>query len=167
MGLACISFLALDIASTAFNRKQPWNDSRCAEVALSAADADELEIEIDCLVRENAAEFRAGFIAETPEKLRRIVHHFRSALGQCAPVAPQCNAPWISAVIEADGSVRPCFFHPAFGNIHSEPLVDILNAPGAVSFREHLDIQADPICRRCVCSLYRPAAALTEAAASD
>ena len=58
----------------------------------------------------------SGFVLENPDKLRRIVHHFRAHLGLAEPVAPRCNAPWVSAVIESDGTVRPCFFHEPIGN---------------------------------------------------
>ena len=57
-------------------------------------------------------------------------------------------------VVEADGTVRPCFFHRALGNIREKPLLAILNSEQALNFRERLDIASDPICRRCVCSLY-------------
>ncbi|MGH9524446.1 MAG: radical SAM protein [Terriglobales bacterium] len=167
LALAGISFLALDTSSAAFNREQPWDEARRSEVALEALEVDKLEAEIETLIRDQASEIRAGFIAESPEKLRRILRHFRAALGQCDPVAPRCNAPWVSAVIEADGTVKPCFFQPAIGNIHSAPLIDIVNGNEALRFRERLDIAADPICRRCVCSLNRPVAVLSEVAATD
>jgi hypothetical protein len=35
-------------------------------------------------------------------------------------------------------------------------LHEILNGPQALHFRRNLDIANDPICRRCVCSLYVP-----------
>jgi len=31
----------------------------------------------------------------------------------------------------------------------------VLNSPRAVAFRDALDVAANAICRRCVCSLYR------------
>jgi radical SAM protein with 4Fe4S-binding SPASM domain len=57
-------------------------------------------------------------------------------------------------VIEADGTVRPCFFHQAFGNIHRQPFDAILNSPGALSFRRNLNVATDSVCQRCVCTLY-------------
>jgi Fe-coproporphyrin III synthase len=155
LGLSGISFLASDTTSAAFNREQPWDAERRQQIALDAAEIDELDHEIDGLLAEDPG-IHDGFIAESPAKLRRIVLHFRAALGQCEPAAPHCNAPWTSAVIEADGSVRPCFFQPAIGNIHDAPLIEIVNGNEALTFRERLDISSDPICRRCVCSLYRP-----------
>ena len=87
---------------------------------------------------------------ESPAKLRRIVQHFRAHLGQAEHVAPRCNAPWVSAVIEASGDVRPCFFHPVLGNLHSQTLPEILNSPEALQFRSNLDVEptrsADDAC---------------------
>ena len=92
---------------------------------------------------------------ETPEKLRRIAEHFRAHLGMAEPVAPLCNAPWVSAVIEADGTVRPCFFHAPIGDLRNgQSLTEVLNGPEARRFRSQLDVAANPVCRRCVCSLH-------------
>ncbi|MCX6620443.1 MAG: SPASM domain-containing protein [Acidobacteria bacterium] len=94
------------------------------------------------------------FIRESPAKLRRIPLHFRAELGLEAPVAPVCNAPWVSAVVESDGTVRPCFFHPPIGRIGPETtLLDVWGGPEAVAFRNHLEVETNAICRRCVCSL--------------
>ncbi len=35
---------------------------------------------------------------------------------------PACDAPWVSAVVEANGDVRPCFFHAVIGNVREHPL---------------------------------------------
>jgi MoaA/NifB/PqqE/SkfB family radical SAM enzyme len=80
----------------------------------------------------------------------------KAHLGLAQDVAPRCNAPWVSAVIEASGDVRPCFFHPAFGNVHSQALHEIVNGPDALQFRNSLDIETNPVCRKCVCSLHIP-----------
>jgi Fe-coproporphyrin III synthase len=69
-------------------------------------------------------------------------------------VSPRYNAPWASAVVESDGTVRPCFFHKPLGNIGDDSLREVLNSPRAVRFRSTLNIARNPICRRCVCSLY-------------
>lgn len=155
LGLRSISFLAADISSTAFNRPLGWSSERQSDVALSAADVYLLESEIETLASEWAD---SEFITESPEKLRRIVRHFRAHLGLEQPIAPLCNAPWVSAVIEADGGVRPCFFHRQIGHWGSGSLLNVLNSPDAVQFRTQLDVSSDQICRRCVCSLnWKPA----------
>ena len=154
IGLDSISFLAADVASEAFNRPGGWTAERQNGVALDAEEVGRLEEEIEWLIRECGEDITSGFVAENAEKLRRIVLHFRVHLGQLAPVAPRCNAPWVSAVIEADGTVRPCFFHRPLGSIHEKALIEILNGEFAVDFRRHLNVSNDPVCQKCVCSLH-------------
>lgn len=154
--LNSISFLAADVTSTAFNRPAEWSAERQDKVALTSLELEELHTELERLMVECRDDLDSGFIVEAPDKIRRIVQHFRAHLGLAMHVAPRCNAPWVSAVIEASGDVRPCFFHPAMGNIHDHTLTEILNAPAAMQFRQDLDIDSNPICRRCVCSLYMP-----------
>lgn len=150
-----ISFLAADVTTEAFNRPGGWEAERVSGVALSEDELPLLAAEIDALEREHAADFAAGFIAESPEKLRaRLLDHFAALLGRgdFAPVS--CNAPWVSAVIEADGMVRPCFFQPALGNLRTAgSLMAVLNSPESIAWRQGLDTARDAICRRCVCSL--------------
>ena len=65
-----------------------------------------------------------------------------------------CNAPWVSAVIETDGAVRPCFFQPTLGNVRAAgSLGAVLNTPEAIRWRAGLDTARNAICRKCVCSL--------------
>ncbi len=146
-----ISFLAADMTSTAFNRPLGWSAERQAQVGLDHEQIARLEAEIESIVMAGEC---GQFVAESPEKLRRIVRHFRAHLGESEPVAPLCNAPWVSAVVEADGTVRPCFFQRSIGRIDARTsLADVINGAEAVAFREELDVALNPICRRCVCSL--------------
>src|ERR1700676_4561918 len=147
IGLNSVSFLAADLTSEAFNRPEGWRPDRVDRIALLPEEIETLEAEVRGLINEYPAELKSGFVVESPDKLRRIVQHFRGHLGQSDNVAPRCNAPWISAVIEASGDVRPCFFHPALGNIHRQPLPDIINSPQALHFRSTLDVAHNKICR--------------------
>lgn len=156
--LNSVSFLAADLTSEAFNRPQSWSKERQAHVALDAADLTALADEIEKLIYDHENEIRSGFVPENEGKLRRIVLHFRAQLDQSYPISPHCNAPWVSAVVEADGTVRPCFFHPPVGNILHGPLHEVINGPEALAFRRALSVTANPICRRCVCPLYLPRA---------
>jgi len=152
LGLESISFLAVDLTSQAFNRPEPWTAARQAEVALMESELTLLDRELEALISEWGD---SRFLRESPQKLKRIALHFRAHLGLAEPAAPPCNAPWISAVVEADGTVRPCFFHAPIGRTNGSSLLDVLNGPQALAFRAGLNIAANPICRRCVCSLYR------------
>jgi Fe-coproporphyrin III synthase len=155
IGLISVSFLAADLTSAAFNRPEGWLPERQERVALTSDETDALEYEIEQLIHEQAR-LEPRLVVESADKLRRIVQHFRAHLGQGKNLAPRCNAPWVSAVIEASGDVRPCFFHPVLGNIRRQTLPDILNSPGALQFRSSLDVVRNDICRRCVCSLNIP-----------
>ena len=154
IGLDSISFLAADVTSSAFNRPKGWLPDRIDRVALVAGEIDVLDAEVERLVNDQRADPDSGFVVESAEKLRRIVQHFRANLNQSENVAPRCNAPWVSAVIEASGDVRPCFFHPVVGNIHRQTLPEIVNGPEALRFRASLDVASDAICQKCVCSLH-------------
>ena len=154
LNLNSLSFLAADVTSAAFNRVAGWPAERQAAVALNTGEVNALEEEIEALVRDCSMDIASGFVVETPDKLRRIPLHFRAHLGQGQAAAPRCNAPWVSAVVEADGTVRPCFFHEPIGNIHHGPLAEVLNSDAALRFRQQLDISRNPTCRNCVCSLF-------------
>ncbi len=156
VGLNSISFLAVDVSSEAFNRPQGWTAEIQSGVALDSDEVHQLEEEVEALIQECADDIAAGYVVESAEKLRRIVRHFRAHLGELPAVAPRCNAPWVSAVIEADGTVRPCFFHRALGNVHAKLLAEILNGDDALEFRRQLNVATNPVCQRCVCSLYLP-----------
>jgi Fe-coproporphyrin III synthase len=148
-----ISFLAVDLTSAAFNRALVWPVGRQSEVGLSLSDLPQLESEIENLIAHGHLEFGTDFLAESPAKLRRIASHFRAHLGLEPPQSPMCNAPWVSAVVEADGSVRPCFFHRTIGNLHGTQLDGVVNGPQARMFREGLNVSDNSTCRNCVCSL--------------
>jgi MoaA/NifB/PqqE/SkfB family radical SAM enzyme len=155
IGLDGVSFLAADVTSDAFNRPDGWDDAQTSRVALGAADLPRLRDELDALEREHAHDFASGFIAESPEKLRRRLAGYYAALLGDGDFAPNdCNAPWVSSVIESDGTVRPCFFQPPLGNLHAAGSLDaVLNSAEAVAWRQGLDTRRDAICRRCVCTL--------------
>jgi MoaA/NifB/PqqE/SkfB family radical SAM enzyme len=148
--LKSISFLAADLTSEAFNRPDGWASERQQTVALSEEQIPVLEDQIEQLSTEWKG---TGFVLESREKLQRIVRHFQAHIGLADEAAPRCNAPWVSAVIDTDGTVRPCFFQPPVGNISSGGLLQVVNGPQAIAFRTSLDVAANPICRRCVCSL--------------
>jgi radical SAM protein with 4Fe4S-binding SPASM domain len=58
----------------------------------------------------------------------------------------------MSLVVEADGRVRPCFFHDYIGNLRDETLQAIV-ADRLPAFRARLDVSTNPVCTRCVCSM--------------
>jgi Fe-coproporphyrin III synthase len=151
--LNSISFLPADITSGAFNRRDGWTEERQSEVALTHEELRSLEDEIETLITTYEEDIRTGFIVENGTKLRRIADRFREYLYRLPPKAPRCNAPWVSAVVDVDGSVRPCFFHPVVSNVKQLTLQEAVNSETALSFRSTLHIANNSTCQRCVCSL--------------
>ena len=153
MGLDQISFLPADVSSHAFNREMPWDEARKHEILLTRQDLPGLKNVIQKLVDDFKPEFENYFIAESPEKIWKIYEYYAAFYGLNSFPYKKCNAPWVSTVIEADGTVRPCFFHKPLGNIRQGSLDEILNSEKAISFRKSLDIDTDSTCVRCVCYL--------------
>jgi MoaA/NifB/PqqE/SkfB family radical SAM enzyme len=155
MGFEQISFLAADVTSDSFNRQPglPQVDGGGpARLLLSANEIDEFAAIVEAVIRTHARAFDERRIVPAPDGLRRLVRHYRAHLGQGPFEAPPCNAPWASVLIEADGAVRPCFFHAPVGNLRRRPLAALLGE-AMPAFRGRLDVADDAICRRCVCSL--------------
>lgn len=153
IGLQQISFLPADVSSQAFNRELIWDEKRQHEILLSKNDLPDLENIIETLLVSNSLDFENNFIAESPQKIRKIYSYYAAFYGLNEFPFKRCNAPWVSTVIEADGNVRPCFFHECYGNIHNESLDQILNSDKAISFRKNLDMDKDEVCKKCVCYL--------------
>jgi len=155
LGLDRVSFLAADTTSEAFGRASGRDEGSPSRVLPMPSDLPALDEELALLEEENKDDLASGFVAESGAKLRsRLLDHFRALLGGGAFPESTCNAPWVSAVVESDRTVRPCFFHPAYGRIDGEAgLGELLNGEAALGFRRALDVATDPVCVRCSCRL--------------
>ena len=153
IGLNQISFLAADVTTDAFNRPDLWDVQKAGEVKLSRTDLVKFKDVIESLINSHSNEFNTNFIAESPDKIRRFYHYYSAYYGGNKFPEMKCNAPWVSAVIEADGSVRPCFFHQVIGDIKENSLTEIINSEKSISFRKNLDVRTNEICEKCVCYL--------------
>ena len=153
IGLDQISFLPADVSSSAFNRETAWDDIKKNQVQLSKEELPEFKKIVESLLQNYKPDFENKFIVESPEKIKKI--YFYYAAGHRLNEFPykKCNAPWVSTVIEADGTVRHCFFHEAIGNIHTDSLQTILNSENALGFRKNLDMSENETCVKCVCYL--------------
>jgi MoaA/NifB/PqqE/SkfB family radical SAM enzyme len=108
------------------------------------------------IINDRSSDFQTSFIAESPSKLRKIYNYYAAFYDLNPFPYKKCNAPWVSTVIEADGTVRPCFFHAPLGNIRNDSLEDILNSNESIRFRKDLDVDSDSTCVKCVCYLNLP-----------
>jgi MoaA/NifB/PqqE/SkfB family radical SAM enzyme len=153
IGLDQISFLTADVTTDAFNRPELWDEQRSGEVKLSHEELPQFKEVIESLIQTHSNYFKSKFIAESPDRIRRFYYYYSAYYNQSKFPEVRCNAPWVSAVIEADGSVRPCFFHEVIGNTRESNLEEIVNSDKSISFRKNLDVRTNEICKKCVCSL--------------
>jgi Fe-coproporphyrin III synthase len=154
MDLDQVSFLPADVSSHAFNREVLWSDQRQHEILLREEELEELKMITEHVIEQYATGPDKHFIAESAEKLRKIHSYYSAFYGHNPFPYKKCNAPWVSAVVEADGTVRPCFFHPPMGNIRQHTLESILNSEESIRFRKDLDMNTDSTCVKCVCYLH-------------
>ena len=167
LGARQVSFLAVDVANPhAFGR----TDDFVSDLALKPEDLPQLERILDSMERDHVEDFRSGFIAESPQKLRRILQYFTAIRG-FGPYPPvRCNAPEFSAVIGATGRVQPCFFisGPSAARISGAglggDLAGVLNGGGMSALRTAIREGRRAECKTCVCSLWRDPASLETSA---
>jgi MoaA/NifB/PqqE/SkfB family radical SAM enzyme len=157
MGVDQISFLPADVSSQAFNREILWDEQRQSDIAIGRESLAELKSILDKVVDRYKTGKDAGFIAESAEKLEKIFSYYQALHGLASFPYKKCNAPWVSAVVEADGSVKPCFFHAPIGNIRKDSLDAVLNGEEGMKFRRTLNMDENETCKRCVCYLNLPA----------
>lgn len=155
MGFDEISFLAADLSTPAFNRPEPWTAARVSEISIEGESLDGLGASIARAQAQSPDLFDNGFVTGGRESLARIREYYQALSGRGSLPRVQCNAPWVSAVLEPGGVVRPCFFHDGYGSA-SGGLARALNSPAAIAFRQRLDVEANATCRQCVCSLNLP-----------
>jgi MoaA/NifB/PqqE/SkfB family radical SAM enzyme len=142
------------LSSTAFNRPDRWEKERQLELLPSVSALPKLLAITQQIITDYSTDFRNKFIAESPEKINKIYSYYAACHGLSAFPYKKCNAPWVSAVVESDGTVKPCFFHAAYGNIRDGQLETIINSEEAISFRKSLNTTKDDTCIKCVCYLY-------------
>ncbi len=137
-GFDMISFLGLDLSSEAF--ALPVHGAMDAEkIRPNREDLEVMRADIDTI-----RSLTDGFVEGGAAKLKRLHQYFRALIGEADFPAVDCNAPWVSTVIETTGKIRGCFFQPVIGDFRT------VNGSAAVRFRRSLNVASDRICQRCV-----------------
>jgi MoaA/NifB/PqqE/SkfB family radical SAM enzyme len=159
-GARQVSFLAVDVGNPhAFGR---IDESR-PDVALHAEDLPEFERLLNSLEREHAEDFCSGFIAESPQKLRRLLQYFTAVGGGGVFPQVRCNAPEFSAVLGVSGQVHPCFFIQGPADVAVQREVEsALNSGAMMALRADIRGQRRPECATCVCSMWREPATFAD-----
>lgn len=135
-----LSFLAVDAASDAFGGHPATRAALLPETGQIARFRNEIT---------RAAADWPRVLAEGPRDLLALADRMDGL------VAPRCNAPEWSVVVESDGKVRPCFFQPAFDRWEEgRSLVSLRREPPAREALLRLSPR-DATCRACVCPKWR------------
>jgi MoaA/NifB/PqqE/SkfB family radical SAM enzyme len=153
MGFDSISFLAADLTSKAFGRERPSGADENDALLLNNDDVVRFEAVVERTVTSHREAFESGFVAQGADDLRRLPRYYAAMRGEVNFHPVRCDAPWVSVVVEADGTVRPCYFHPSVGNVRQKPLARIIQED-LRSFLRELDVSGNRICQRCTCSLH-------------
>jgi MoaA/NifB/PqqE/SkfB family radical SAM enzyme len=156
LGARQVSFLAVDVANPhAFGRSDAFADN----LALRPDDLPVFEQLLSKMESTHAADFNSKFIAESPQKLRRLHQYFAAVCGTAAYPLVRCNAPDFSAVIGVKGTLQPCFFISGPPGDRVDPDVGrMLNTESMLSLRDSIRMGERAECTRCVCSSYREGA---------
>ncbi len=145
LGLDAVSFLPIDVTSDAFGGDPG------ARARLRPSPADVIALR-QAISRLSASGELGAFVIEDAGKLRRIADAF--LLEPSSRMAPACNAPEWSSVVEADGAVRPCFFQPAVPFDRTASLGALRESKEYAAALLGLG-EGDPICASCVCPKLR------------
>jgi Fe-coproporphyrin III synthase len=142
LGTDHVSFLPVDASSAAFGGRP---ETRGAFVP-SEAQVRRLEETIGRLEYD-------GFVLESADKLRQLARHLAASGGWGSFERPRCDAPRWSAVVTADGRVKPCFFHAPVSDVRT----GITYTRRSREYRDALTrIEApNDTCARCVCPKWR------------
>jgi Fe-coproporphyrin III synthase len=160
LGAREVSFLAVDVANPeAFGRAGNFTN----DLALSTEDLPVFGQLLGRLEQDHSEDFRSGFIAENPQKLRRILQYFAAIHGQGSYPQVRCNAPEFSAVIGAAGRVQPCFFIPGPPDARLPAAAErsgiefsgALNGESMSALRADIRAGTRTECKTCVCSMWR------------
>ncbi|MEE1931455.1 radical SAM protein [Streptomyces sp. TRM 70351] len=152
LGVHGITFSGTDMHNEeAFRRFETIDQRYIESLMIGPEELPVLEEEVEQLIVTRAEDFASGFIGDAPDRLRDILVTYYRSLNGIGRRSIRCNAPWTSAILEYDGTLRPCFPMPAYGNRNDHAsLLEAVNSPGATEFRRTLDVTTNEACLRCV-----------------
>ena len=155
IGIDHVSFQAADVRSSSFGRKDELGQERARHILLDDNDLICFKRIVNDIRRTNPLFFSSNFIIDGFRNLINIYNYYGAMIGSSGFPRVYCNLPWIFTVVEADGKIRPCYFHRDIGDIRQEPFEKIVNSTRAIGFRRDLKRIRHPMCIHCVFSSTR------------
>lgn len=154
LGVDRISFLAADVSSDAFHRDHSGASGNNDDIILTPEETREFKRLTDEFIHVYRDDIERHFISETPAKLKHIVRYYEALAGMAPFPRNVCNAPNVSTVITSTGELLPCYFLPAFGNVRSNVLKELLNSSEIRETRQCVKQYTLQRCHECVCTLH-------------
>lgn len=141
-----------DLASDAFLQAGADRTEPAGRVFLSDAEAGEFARVADRVLARYGDLLAAGFVVEG--NLPAFVDYFRRIAASDAPVpaAPRvrdCRMARTRLVVNADGSIRPCFFLPPLGHIRDAGADDVFVSEPFRAFRRGFSSRSLRTCSSC------------------
>jgi MoaA/NifB/PqqE/SkfB family radical SAM enzyme len=152
MGMDHISFSAADINYAAFGRDNKVEREAARNILLDENDLIRFKAVITGLKKAGPEFFSSRFIIEGFKVFLNIHSHYEAMAGKSDFPAVRCNLPWLYAVIDADGNLRPCCLHKGIGNIRQESFEKIVASAMMTEFRKKLKKQKNSMCSCCAYS---------------
>ena len=152
MGMDHISFSAADVQYAAFGRDSKVEYETARSILLDENDLIRFKAVITSLKNNNHKFFSSRFIIEGFKILSNIHSYYEAMIGRSTFPAVHCNLPWLYAVIDADGNLRPCCLHKGVGNIRQESFEKIVASAAMTEFRKSLKRKKDLMCSHCAYS---------------
>ena len=149
LGLDAISFLPIDAVSDAFggesSLRRPLRPDALGVAAMREA-----------VARLDAAGELGRFVCQDASKLSRMAADFEAP--DDSRLAPPCNAPEWSSVVESDGAFRPCFFQAGVSRVgRGDSLAAARRSTAYATSLRGLG-PGNPVCAACVCPKLLPEA---------
>jgi MoaA/NifB/PqqE/SkfB family radical SAM enzyme len=147
-GAAGLALTVPDVDTTSFLKLEGDRAGRTRAILLPKSECEEFRGIVEETVRRFAAPLADGYVVEGSLDGCLAFFEYRAGIGR--PPAPRtCERALTRIVVMPDGSLRPCFFLPAFGTIRDPGDSDIFDDPAVADFRERFDSRQEPVCREC------------------
>jgi len=154
LGVNRISFLSADVFSDSFGRDTRGYMESNENILLNRDEVKEFREIIEDAITKYKDDFDRRFISESPEKMFRILEYYEACIGQGEYPRNTCNAPMVSAVITSTGSILPCYFLPAYGNVRKGKVKELIKGESIKKVRRDVKDYVLERCKQCVCTLH-------------
>ena len=149
LGMNHISFSPADVTNAAFGRSGQLPAGVLENILLDGNDLAGFKKIIFDLRASQPQLFSSKFIIEGFKNLLRIYNYYAAQSGKNKFPPAVCNLPWLYAVVEADGQLKPCCLYSSVGSIRQERLEELVRGEMMIKSRNKIRHSQSLVCSRC------------------